>query len=206
MRTLEEIKKAADAIDDRKRTMRVDKQVELDALNEERDERETERADIRQRMQTAETPKEYAALKAKDTDLSMEIEYFDNRISERENRPFVTETESDSVIDELLQMEKDAEAAFAETVLTSLDELKEQYDKYGELWRYIEQILKDWQRQIYPNYRGFGTIFTVDGKKTERSPKPRPIRYTPYNGGKIYETAEQFMRTAERLREEKKND
>lgn len=99
-------------------------------------------------------------------------------------RELIPEAESDAVIDELLDYEKDLAAEFVREITGPLTQLEKLCTDYRAAVREAEGVLTAWQQDIHRNYRSFsGTLYVAeDGSRTNRSSQPVPVRRGEYLG------------------------
>lgn len=152
---------------------------------------------VRQRQQEAQTQKEAAELAIREATDSMDLEAYEeaktakrkaqtaidmysgkyNQIKQQE---YISEPESDKVIDSLLAYEDELAAGFKAAVAEPLKKLDELQQAYFDAVEDVEQTIKAWTGNIHANYRSEGTIYRETG--TNRAPHPVPVRMTPYTG------------------------
>ena len=97
-------------------------------------------------------------------------------ISEKQ---FITEQESDKVIDGLLEYEKQLTEDFKAAVAAPLKALAAAYEEYMAAVQETEDTLRAWETSIHANYRSSTAVY-ADG--TNRSPKPIPVHSVPFHG------------------------
>jgi hypothetical protein len=151
---------------------------------------------VRQRQQEAQTQKEAAELAIREATDSMDLDAYEeaktakrkaqtaidmytgkyNQISKQE---YISEAESDKVIDSLLAYEDELAAGFKASVAEPLKKLDELQKAYADAVEDVEQTIRAWTGNIHANYRNTGTTY-ADG--TNRSPQPVPVRRLPYTG------------------------
>lgn len=151
---------------------------------------------VRQRQQEAQTQKEAAELALREATDSMDLEAYEeaktakrkaqtaidmytgkyNQIKQQE---YISEAESDKVIDSLLAYEDELAAGFKAAVAEPLKKLDELQKAYADAVEDAEQTIRAWTGNIHANYRNNGTTYT-DG--TSRSPQPVPVHRIPYTG------------------------
>ena len=134
----------------------------------------------------------FEAGKAKKRKAQTAIDMYSGRYSQLEKQAFISEEESDRVIDSLLDYEKDLEGQFVLDIYEPLQKLKELQEKYSDEVAYTEQTIQNWTHNIHENYRGFGTTYRETG--TSRSPRPVPVHLTPYLGCDKSKTIADFIK------------
>lgn len=168
---------------------------------------------VRQRQQEAQTQKEAAELALREATDSMDLEAYEeaktakrkaqtaidmysgkyNQISKQE---YISEVESDKVIDSLLAYEDELAAGFKAAVAEPLKKLDELQKAYADAVEDVEQTIRAWTSNIHANYRNNGTTY-ADG--TNRSPQPVPVRRLPYTGCSEARQLKEYLDKAEGL-------
>lgn len=134
--------------------------------------------------------KGYQKAKAENGDALDALEMYQKRYTQLKENDFVTERESDSVIDSLLKYEEDLSAEYRENVLEPLTDLKAIHDAYEAAIKETEDVIRAWTNRIHANYRS-ETATYADG--SNRSKTPVPVRNTPYFGCKESLTIGNFL-------------
>lgn len=109
-----------------------------------------------------------------------------------EQKDFVSEAESDTVIDDLLKYEDDIRQEFEDAVRPHIDELRRLYNEYRANVSDTEKAISEWTTMIRANHRTFGRTTFADG--TSRSPEPIAVHNTPYLGGDTAEKVYSFLK------------
>ena len=123
--------------------------------------------------------KEYTAAKAKEAEASAALEMYTARYAQIERREYVTQKDSDAVIDALLQYEKDIADEFIKTIAGPIEEIRKAHADYIESVKTTEHTIKSWNSRIRANYRSETTRY-ADG--TNISKTPVPVHRLPYAG------------------------
>lgn len=123
--------------------------------------------------------KEYTAAKAKEAEASAALEMYTARYAQIERREYVTQKDSDAVIDALLQYEKDIADEFIKTIAGPIEEIRKAHADYIESVKDAEHTIKSWNKRIRANYRSETTRY-ADG--TNISKTPVPVHVLPYTG------------------------
>ena len=151
---------------------------------------------VRQKQQEAQTQKEAAELAIREATDSMDLEAYEeaktakrkaqtaidmysSKYNQIKQQEYISEVESDKVIDSLLAYEDELAAGFKAAVAEPLKKLDELQKAYADAVEDVEQTIRAWTGNIHANYRNNGTTYT-DG--TNRSPQPVPVRKIPYTG------------------------
>lgn len=121
----------------------------------------------------------YQEAKHKEAEATAALEMYSARYGQIQRREYVTQKDSDKVIDSLIQYERDIDAEFKEAIAEPLKQLKEIYGDYKASVYAAENAISQWTSRIRANYRAAGTTF-ADG--TNISPTPVPVHRIRYNG------------------------
>lgn len=123
------------------------------------------------------------------------LDMYRDRQEQLHNMQFVTEEESDQVIDSLLEYEKELETKFKHDIEVPLKKIVESLKKYQNDVIETENTIKAWEQSIHPNFRQEGYTKTLpDGTLTDRHEKPWPVHPVPYLGCEAALTLENFFR------------
>ena len=161
-----------------------------------------ELAKIHQKQNEARTQIEAAGLAIKEATAVMNLEAYEKATADKRKaqaaldmysgrydqirkQEYVTEAESDSVIDSLLGYEKTLEEDFKKAVAEPLKKLAELRKEYEAAVVETENTIKNWERNIHANYSTRGATKYKDpvtGQYTDRSNTPVPVHRLPYNG------------------------
>lgn len=126
----------------------------------------------------------YEAAKAQAAKAQAALDMYTARYTQLKDQEYISEAESDKVIDSLLAFEVDLEKDFKAALVGQLKQLAKLRADYVAAVRDAEDTLTAWQKDIHANYRMRGG-FRVDpltGERTDRAEKPVPVRI-PYYGG-----------------------
>lgn len=109
------------------------------------------------------------------------ISMYEGRYDQLIRQEYITEEESDRVIDSLLAFEEELAADFKKAIAEPLRILKELQQEYTNTITDTESTITEWCEKIHENYSSRGqTIFAETG--TDRSPQPIPVHRPPYKG------------------------
>lgn len=132
------------------------------------------------------------------------IEMYSARRKQLVNKDFISERESDAVIDSILEYEKELAKSFKSAAAVHLRKLADLRDEYLKTVMDAENTLLVWQTDIHANYktRG-GTMFFDDltGTYTDRSPKPVPVRFAAYVGCREAQELGEYLEKAKAIYE-----
>ena len=182
-------------------TKNITKEVQerIKKLTEDKAEQLTK---IHQKQNEARTQIEAAGLAIKEATEVMNLEAYEKAIADKRKaqaaldmysgrydqirkQEYVTEAESDSVINSLLKYEDTLAEDFKKAVAEPLKKLADLYKDYKAAVVDTENTIKNWERNIHANYstRG-GTKYKDEttGEWTDRSPSPVPVHRLPYTG------------------------
>lgn len=187
------IKNVAQDVQKRIVSLEKGKASELNAIQLKIDESKKSAVAAQRAMATATAAtdlKGYQKAKAENGDALDALEMYQKRYAQLKENDFVTERESDSVIDSLLKYEEDLSAEYRENVLEPLTDLKAIHDAYEAAIKETEDVIRAWTNRIHANYRSETTTY-ADG--SNRSKTPVPVRNTPYFGCKESLTIGNFL-------------
>lgn len=135
-------------------------------------------------------------LKAAQTAASM----YGARFQQLAGRAFISEADSDAVIDSLLQYEKDLEAKFRKDIAAPIKQLEELVSAYFAVVADTEATMENWTANIHPNFRSMTTTYEKTG--TNRAPHPIPVRVTAYYGCQEANQVDIFLKNAQTFKKE----
>lgn len=179
--TLQEVKA-------RMKEMQETKAAELATIQKKQEEAraQIEAAGLAIKSATERTDLEaYEEAKAQKRKAQTALDMYDGRYDQIRKQEYISEAESDKVIDSLLAYEMQLEVEFKEAVGERLRELSKILEDYRTEVQATEDTISAWCRNIHANYntRGMSTrIDKVTGQLTDRSEKPIPVHVMPYNG------------------------
>lgn len=109
---------------------------------------------------------------------------------------YVTEEESDRVIDQLLDHEEKLYKDFIDAINGPLEQIRETCSRYIDGVTDTENTIRTWTKDIHANYRSRVTTFK---NGTNRGDTPQPVHVAPFTGGPLYHTAREFIEAADRI-------
>lgn len=124
------------------------------------------------------------------------LDMFNGRYKQIENQEYVSEQESDKVIDSLLEYEEQLAEDFKAAAAVHLKKLAELLKDYKAAVQDTENTLTAWQRDIHANYNTRGAMTRTDpltGEQTHRSERPIAVHSMPYRGCAEAERLEQYL-------------
>lgn len=113
------------------------------------------------------------------------LDMYNGRYEQIKQQEYISEAESDSVVDSLLEYEKTLAEDFKAAAAVHLKKLAELLKGYKAAVQDTESTLTSWQRDIHANYntRGGSTYYDeFTGQHTHRSPQPVPVHRFAYTG------------------------
>lgn len=113
------------------------------------------------------------------------LDMYNGRYEQIKQQEYISEAESDSVVDSLLEYEKTLAEDFKAAAAVHLKKLAELLKDYKAAVKDTEDTLTSWQRDIHANYntRGGSTYYDeFTGQHTHRSPQPVPVHRFAYTG------------------------
>lgn len=122
----------------------------------------------------------YGEAKKKQLEARNKREMYSGRYQQLKACEYLSETESDRVIDALMDYEKELSTAYEDQVAEILRNLRAIHDKYSKAKTETENTINIWTREIHANYRSFGLSNYLDeatGLRTDRSPRPIPVNH-----------------------------
>ena len=127
----------------------------------------------------------YEAAKAQAAKAQAALDMYTARYAQLKNQEYISEAESDKVIDSLLEYEKDLEKDFKAALVVSLKNLAKLHADYVAAVNDAENTMAAWQQDIHANYRTRGSMTRVDpltGERTDRMERPVPAHRMYYGG------------------------
>lgn len=112
-----------------------------------------------------------------------------------EKQEYISEMESDKVIQSLLDYEEALTKEFHDKASAPLKALRELVEQYKTSISETEQTIRDWTGQIHANYIDEGCTRTLpNGSETHRMEKPVPVHRIEYTGSKESAQITQFFK------------
>lgn len=126
-------------------------------------------------------------------------EMFSGRLKQIRAKEYLTEAESDEVIDALLKYEKDLAEKYGNRTAEIIATLKNVHKEYMDAVSAAERTISQWTNEIHANYnsRGFSTYTDpATGQTTHRSKNPIAVR--TYGASKKSVMIDSFLRDLEK--------
>lgn len=134
----------------------------------------------------------YQEAKSKKLAASNALEMYRARLKQLTERKFLTEAESDEVIDELLEYEDVLKEDFMKSLEAPLKKLNELYKEYIARVDEAEKIISRWTNEIHANYRNFHGIYPNGNNRSER---PLPVHNLPVTGCPASDITGKYLRS-----------
>lgn len=170
-------------------------------LSEAQERRSNAAADMQKAMEATDIKAYERAKLAKQAEESA-IEMYSARYKQLEEKEFMTEAESDKVINSILDYEKQLDAEFMKLIARPADKIRDLLAEYRARINEAEHTISNWTHSIHANYISKTTTY-ADG--SNRSPRPQPVRVFSYDGCALAHNAKKFLEAEERSRNEINN-
>ena len=136
----------------------------------------------------------FGEARKKKTDALTALEMYQGKAVQISKQEYISEPESDKVIDSLLDYEGKLAADFRGKLADLVALLTDLQTEYTSRVNEAESVISRWTKEIKPNYRDEGYMRTLpDGTKTNRHEKPWPVHVTPYTGCKESQQLEDYL-------------
>lgn len=189
------------------REMKEKKAAELTEIQEKQIDASTDLMKATQAMKEATERMDLDAYeRAKDAQCRAQtaIDMYSGRYTQISQQEYISEAESDKVIDGLLAYEDQLAEDFKAAVADPLKKLAEMCNAYRAAVAATERTLTEWQQDIHANYNTRGRTSHYDKEAntwTNRSESPVPVHVTPYTGCKEYHIMQEYLDTSVALYE-----
>lgn len=178
---MQEVQAKIDAIQEKKRQEVFEVELKMVALNTENEKLLDEKIKAMSNMNMD----AYKEIEHKIDENRLALKMYSEKLEQVKKQEYITEQESDAVIDSLLDYEKILEKDFVADIKAPIIELRKILNDYFGAVRETEQTIRTWETQIHANYSTRGATFWTDketGKTTDRSNKPVLVHSIPYDG------------------------
>ncbi len=175
-------------VKNRMKKMQEDKAAQLEIIRREQEEARTQMEEATQAMKIAtEEMNVDAYAEARNAKLKAQnaLEVYCGRYEQIKRQEYISEAESDAVVDSLLAYENQLAEDFRRAAAESHRVLAKLYKEYTAAVRDAEATLIAWQKDIHANYNTRGAMTRIDprtGERTYRSEQPIPVHRMPYTG------------------------
>lgn len=197
MNTLEKVKDQMQKLTDAKA-------AELQAIQEKQEAQRAAITEAEKVMQQASEKLEdklFAAAKAEKEKAETVLDMLNRREVQLVGKTFISEEESDKIIDSLLEYEGELETEFKRSAEVHLEALRELREEYLESVEDTERTITTWTQTIHKNYDTRGSVTRYDpvtGKMTTRSDTPVPVHPLGFHGCYAAELVGDFLQRYER--------
>lgn len=140
--------------------------------------------------------KAYEAAKKARSQAQNAIDMFQAKEEQIKQQEYISEEESDKVIDSLIEYENVLAVQFEEIIQPHLSRLIELREEYNHKLRECENTIKLWERTIHANYNTRGSALYKDeitGEMTQRAPRPVPVHMLSNVGSKANGLIETYI-------------
>lgn len=125
------------------------------------------------------------------------IDMYSGRYSQIAKQEYISEEESDSIIDSLLQYERELDTQFIDDIREPLEMLQGIRKQYLDAIFEAERTIRAWETTIHANYSTRGAMRRIDkttGQYTDRSEQPIFVHRSFYRGCKEAEQLENYLK------------
>ena len=194
-------KNVSQEVKERIQEMKEKKNKELAEITTKKAEAQAQKEDAEKALQKATEVtdiKAYEKAKKELHSAQTAIEMYNGRFEQISNQEYISEAESDRVIDELLSYEQELGADFVADLKEPLNQLREILSRYFADIREVEQTIRSWEVNIHANYSTRGqTIRTLpNGETTDRMDAPIPVHRQFYTGCTEAHQLEEYLKKA----------
>lgn len=192
-------------VKDRMAGMIAEKTAQLDKIRQLQQEARTqiEAAGLAMKKATEQMDVDaYEAAKTAKRKAQTALDMYAGRYKQIEAQEYISEADSDKVVDSLLEYEDRLTEDFKAALVEPLKALAELLENYSEAVKDTEQALVDWQQNIHANYNTRGRAIYTDeftGERTYRSPSPVPVHVMGYNGCSESHQLREYLKKAKDL-------
>lgn len=139
----------------------------------------------------------YADAKVAASHAQTRIEMYSGRLQQIKEQEYISTTDSDRIIDSLLDYEKELEAQLDDAVAEPIEKIRAILTDYLNEVEEVEATLKYWTHNIHVTHKSRNGKKRIDpdtGEYTCVMEKPQRIRFTPYTGGSTAAALKSFLR------------
>ena len=192
-------------VKDKMQELQTKKAEELAAVKEKQAATQNELAEAQERMKDATAVMNldaYEEARAAKQKASTALEMYRGKYEQIKNQEYISEQDSDQIIDGLLEYEKELAEDFKATIAPHIKALDEALIAYRAEVHDTEATILAWQNDIHANYSTRGKTYRTDpftGQKTDRSETPTPVRLVPYTGCTEAAVLDEYLKKAAHL-------
>lgn len=187
-----------DEVKNRMKEMQDSKAAQLETIRQKQTEARSqiEAADLAMQQAREElNDDDYEAALTKKRKGQAALKMCDERYEQINDEDYISELESDRVIDNLIEYKKTLDESFMSAVAAPLKELSKVYQNYETALDDVKDTLQSWQRNIHANYKTMrdGAQCTLDvlGEKNHRGASPYTVEVYDCEGAA---SVEKFLR------------
>lgn len=188
------MKNKAKEVQNRIDEMIAEKAKEVNAIetqiNEAGAEIEKQKRVQHEAMQRTDAPA-YRRAKEAIADAEAAMEMYCMRRDQIHAKEYISEQDSDAVINDLLKYEDDLAIEYEKAIKEPIERLQKIHDEYTSLVKETEKAIKRWTSEIH-SYHHVPTMTRPDG--SDRSEEPVPVHRIPYAGCDVSSRVEKALR------------
>ena len=181
----------------RMQKMQDTKAAELQAIYEKKAAAETQREEAEAALKDATERMDleaYEEAKQAKRKAQTAIDMYGGRYKQISQQEYISEAESDSVLDSLEAYEGELAAGLKKAMAEPLKQLAQLLRDYQNEVADVERTIKAWEAGIHANYRSKGTIYAATG--TNRNTAPVAFHTMPYTGCSEAEQLKTYLEKA----------
>lgn len=186
-------------IQEKMQDLKEKRRAEVDFISQQIEQAEAEYMtasnDMKEAMEQTDLAR-YTEAKRAQLEAKNKKEMFSGRLKQIRAKEYLTEAESDEVIDSLLQYEEEIATKYGNRTAEIIATLKNVHKEYKDAVNATERTIQQWTNEIHANYNSRGRSTYTDsftGQTTQRSKTPIPVRVAPYAGSKRSAVIDNFL-------------
>ena len=188
-------------VQQRIKEMTEKKQAELEAIAEKKGEAQTRKELAEARLKAATEQMDLEAYEEAKEDIrkaKTAIDMYAGRYKQISQQEYISEEESDKVIDSLLDYEKELDEQFVVDIKEPLERLLEIVRNYKAAIKDTEMTIRSWETNIHANYTSRGLMQRYDeaGQLTDRYKDPHYVHQPFYDGCKEAHQLENYLKNS----------
>ena len=180
-------------VKERMENLKARKAADLDVIQNKQNENKIQIEGARRAMRDASEkmdPEAYMDAKALLAKYETSSEMYAARHEQILKQEYISEADSDKVIDSLLEYEDTLASEFEASIAKPLDDLKRLLTKYQQDVAAVEEAIVDWTQNVHRNYRSQVSTYRNGSKRSET---PVPVRNIPFQGSMASRTINDFL-------------
>lgn len=158
-----------------------DREVEVAVIDQHIAAAEADKATAEAAMQAAiesTNQTEYDNAKSQIAAAQSAIDMYTARKEQLVNKEFLSEAESDAVIDSLLAYKTERDAELVAAINKELETIEGIISKYKGAYKSMHDTIRTWEEQIHANYRRWGVSYAAGHEPKD----PAPVRIPSMHG------------------------